>query len=200
MDFQLFSIEQMPRTLPVWELILDDLGRPPVPRIARALGVGAATVYRWQQTGRWPRMACLSLFWLTRWGRSEIDCRAVNDAVNFAGWVRCLREDNAKLQRQVQQLDQERQHLLARLELLVGLSTAPQSVESGHTAAPAPSLHWPALPEPCPLAALPEPTAQAVKHWERQALAGHRGSPEAPPPPDRSTTAPSRARTARPRP
>ena len=90
MRMQLYSIEAAPRTLPIWELILDDLGRPPVGRIARVLGVGASTVYRWNAAGQAPRCASLALYWLTRWGRSEIHCAAVNDATAAVGYANSL--------------------------------------------------------------------------------------------------------------
>ena len=47
MEPTLFSIEQTPRTVPPWESILDDLGRPRPERIAKVLGVSRSTVYRW---------------------------------------------------------------------------------------------------------------------------------------------------------
>ena len=61
MTIRFYSIDAAPRTLPICELILDDLGRPPAPRFARTLGVGASTVYRWNQAGSARRMACLAL-------------------------------------------------------------------------------------------------------------------------------------------
>jgi predicted DNA-binding transcriptional regulator AlpA len=96
---QLFSIERTPPTLPVWETILQDLGNPPAHRVARALGVGRATVYRWNATGSGPRVACLALFWLTRWGRSEVDTQATNDAMLAVQLARALEEDNRALRR-----------------------------------------------------------------------------------------------------
>ncbi len=76
MKLPLFSLQQAPRTLPIWQCILEDLGHPSAPQLARVLGVGVRTVHRWNRTGNAPRAACTALFWLTRWGRSEIDCRA----------------------------------------------------------------------------------------------------------------------------
>lgn len=93
MSFQVFRIEHAPAALPIWEVILDDLGRPPVRRISKVLGVGQSTVYRWNQHGQAPRAACLALFWLTRWGRSLIDAQATNDAVLYAGYARSLQAD-----------------------------------------------------------------------------------------------------------
>jgi hypothetical protein len=94
---RLYSIEKMPRDLPLWELLVTDLGRPPAARIARALGVGVSSVYRWNAAGSAPRMACLSLFWLTRWGRSQVNTDAVNDAAMCAQLARSWRDECNRL-------------------------------------------------------------------------------------------------------
>lgn len=46
MTLTFFSIDKAPRNLPLWHLILGDLGNPPPQRIAKVLGVGVRTVYR----------------------------------------------------------------------------------------------------------------------------------------------------------
>lgn len=97
MDLQLFSIEQMPPTVPVWDTILEDLGHPPPARIARVLGVGRTTVYRWNAAGKAPRVAQLALFWLTRWGRSAVHTQATNDALLAVALARSLREECNRL-------------------------------------------------------------------------------------------------------
>jgi predicted DNA-binding transcriptional regulator AlpA len=97
MDLQLFSIEQMPTTVPLWDTILEDLGRPPAARIARVLGVGRATVYRWNAAGHAPKTALLALYWLTRWGRSAVNTQAVNDALMAVQLARSYREECNKL-------------------------------------------------------------------------------------------------------
>lgn len=106
MKIALYSIDHAPRALPIWQSILDDLGNPPPARVARVLGVGARTVYRWNRTGKAPRSACLALFWLTRWGRSEVDCAAVNDATAAVGYANALYVE-------VQQLRTQLAHVLA---------------------------------------------------------------------------------------
>ena len=103
MDLQLYRIEHAPRTLPIWQTILDDLGRPSARQVGKALGVGTSTVHRWTQTDSAPRVACLALFWLTRWGRSLVDTRAANDATAAVGLVRALSEER----------DHMREHLAA---------------------------------------------------------------------------------------
>jgi hypothetical protein len=115
MDLDLYSIDQAPRTLPLWESILDDLGRPSAARIGRTLDVGASTVYRWNQTGQAPRMACLALFWLTRWGRSEVDCRATNDATMAVALARSLSDERRQLHADLAQLAAERDRLRSML-------------------------------------------------------------------------------------
>jgi predicted DNA-binding transcriptional regulator AlpA len=106
MELRLFSLDNLPPSLPIWQAILDDLGCPPVHRIARTLGVSERTVYRWNRAGQAPRMALLALFWLTRWGRSEVDTRATNDAILAVSYLRSLSD-------RVRQLEGELQRVLA---------------------------------------------------------------------------------------
>lgn len=101
MKFDPYSINLAPVALPIWQTILDDLGRPHPAQIAKTLGVGTRTVYRWNHARQAPRMARLALFWLTRWGRSQVDCAAVNDcrlAVSYANALELeLRQVRAQL-------------------------------------------------------------------------------------------------------
>ena len=101
MDLRLFSIDQLPSNVPVWDAILDDLGRPHADRIARALQVGRSTVYRWNADRHAPRTAQLALFWLTRWGRSAVHTQATNDAILAAQLVRALSEERDQLRAQL---------------------------------------------------------------------------------------------------
>ncbi len=132
MDIRLFSIESAPKTLPVWELILDDLGRPPAHRIAKTLGIGLSTVYRWNKEGHAPKMACLALFWLTRWGRSEVDCRATNDAMTAVSLARSLGEERAALRGQLAQSEYERDRLASMVSRFQTM--ARESVGHGNAA------------------------------------------------------------------
>lgn len=106
MSIQLYSIEHAPRRLPVWGLIMDDLGSPSVSRIAKVLDVGPSTVYRWNQLGSAPRSAQLALFWLTRWGRSTIHSQASYDASVACAYVDSLKRDIARLEANVRHLSQ----------------------------------------------------------------------------------------------
>jgi hypothetical protein len=62
MKIQPFSLDQLPPSVPMWDVMLDDLARQAPERIARVLGVGRSTVYRWNHTGDAPRVAYLALF------------------------------------------------------------------------------------------------------------------------------------------
>ncbi len=106
MRLRFYDLHQLPQKLPIWHLILDDLGNPPPRRIAKALEISERTIYRYNRAGNAPRAICLALFWLTRWGRAEIDARAVFDAQMAAGFAEALH-------REVQQLRDENTRLLA---------------------------------------------------------------------------------------
>lgn len=101
---QLYSVDQAPVQLPSWQQLLDELGQPAPARVARVLGVGARTVYRWNAAGRAPRVACLALFWLTRWGRSAIDAQAVNDARTAVAYADALRRELLQAERRIAHL------------------------------------------------------------------------------------------------
>ncbi len=70
----------LPRAVPALSVLLADIGQPTTHQLAQALGVTSRTVQRWQAADEAPRVALLALFWLTRWGQSQVDCQAVNDA------------------------------------------------------------------------------------------------------------------------
>ena len=101
MKLQLFSIHQAPSTLPIWQLILEDLAHPSAHQIGKVLGVGTRTVYRWNQAGSAPRMACLALYWLTRWGRSAVHTQATNDALMAVQLASALERERDTLRLQL---------------------------------------------------------------------------------------------------
>lgn len=109
----------MPRDLPPWELLITDLGRPPAERIARALGVGVSSVYRWNRTGKAPRMARMALFWLTRWGHSAVHTQATNDAITACGLVAGLKRERDYQRGYAERLRTERDAWRGRLVLLL---------------------------------------------------------------------------------
>lgn len=103
----------LPRHVPPLGTLLADLGHPSAAELAQALGVSRRTVYRWLRADHAPRPVMLSLFWVTRWGRSEIDCRAVNDAAQAHAMLKLY-----------QQLADQRRGQLAKLLDLGGFGSA----------------------------------------------------------------------------
>ena len=97
MKFSPYSIGHAPRSLPIWQTILDDLGNPHPAAVARLLGLGARTVYRYNRDGQAPRHVCLALFWLTRWGRSEVHCQAVADCQVAVAYANSLEREVSRL-------------------------------------------------------------------------------------------------------
>lgn len=93
----------LPRHLPALSLMLQDIGNPSAPAIAKALGVNESTVYRWKAEDKAPRAALLALYYATSWGQSDVNCQAENDAQLYFGYVAALRAElaqaNAKLER-----------------------------------------------------------------------------------------------------
>jgi len=85
-------------------MLLEDLGNPSAVALAAHLGVTARTVFRWLKEGDAPRAVMLALFWQTRWGRSAIECRAVNDAMQQAGLAACRQREAEERLAQVQHL------------------------------------------------------------------------------------------------
>lgn len=93
MKFSPYSLHHAPASLPIWQSILEDLGNPSPAHVAKLLGVGVRTVYRWNRRQRAPRAACLALFWLTRWGRSAVDAQAVNDCRVAVAYANALERE-----------------------------------------------------------------------------------------------------------
>lgn len=104
MTQQLFSIEHTPLHLPYWRTLMDDLCNPSAATVARALGIGERTVQRYNATGHAPRVVCLAVFWVTRWGRSSVNAQATNDACLMANYVRSMHAHANALSSQVEHL------------------------------------------------------------------------------------------------
>jgi hypothetical protein len=102
---QLYSIDQAPRDVPIWPVLMDELCSPRPTRVARVLGISTRTVRRYNRTGQAPRAICLALFWLTSWGRSQVHTQAHNDAVLAIGYVRSLRESIEHLEATIRHLE-----------------------------------------------------------------------------------------------
>lgn len=84
-------LNRLPRHMPPLAMMLADIGNPTPAQLAKALGVSRASVYRWMRAEQAPRAVMLALFWLTRWGMSQVDCEAVNTAALHIGMGRALR-------------------------------------------------------------------------------------------------------------
>jgi hypothetical protein len=195
MDVRLHSIDQLPTGLPPWETILDDLGRPTANRLARALDVAPSTVYRWNAAGIAPRAACLALFWVTRWGRSQIDTRAHNDAQMALGFASSLEQDRDRLRGRLDASEMECEQLARELR---------QAFARGNAAIAAP-IHTGSAPEGASALEWPPLDSQRLvlngSSLEWPSLTVERpGSREAPPLPGRSekSRAPKRSRPPRP--
>lgn len=81
--------------------MLADIGNPSARELARALDLHHATTARYLAAGDAPLSVLLCLFWVTRWGRSRVDCNAVNDARIQAEEARFLRADVRRLEREL---------------------------------------------------------------------------------------------------
>lgn len=197
---QLFSIDQSPRSVPAWELIIDDLGRPPAERIATVLGVSRSTVYRWQQAGSGPRIACLALFWLTRWGRSAVHTQATNDAVLYVQLARAMTDERDKLARKFELLEREHHNLQ------FDFATAQLAQPSRGSGATAERFHTGTAPSGSSAAASVQPGSMSWPALGLDAAADarltreHPGTHEALPPEARSARCPATERSPQPQP
>jgi hypothetical protein len=77
--------------------MLDDIGGPAAERVAVALGVSPRTLKRWLADDSTPRPVLLAVFWLTRWGAPVTAIAARNEAAMYAGYLECLKTENARL-------------------------------------------------------------------------------------------------------
>ena len=78
--------------------------------IARALDVSERTVELWLAKENAPRSVTLALYWITWWGRSDVDCRATNDAITTARVVRILETENRNLRAALETVVARREH------------------------------------------------------------------------------------------
>jgi hypothetical protein len=93
-----------PRVLPPLAVVLADIGNPSTADLAAVLDVDVRTIQRWIADDKMPRAAHLALFWLTRWGRSIVDTRAVNDARLYASLARSRDDELRQLRGQLARL------------------------------------------------------------------------------------------------
>lgn len=81
--------------------MLADLGNPSAATVARAFGVSRSTVYRWTKHDTAPRAVALSLYWLTRWGQSELFSEAARSEAAHRELCTALRAECESLQTQL---------------------------------------------------------------------------------------------------
>jgi predicted DNA-binding transcriptional regulator AlpA len=124
-SFSPYSIDKTPKALPVWQALLADLGDPHPAKLARILGLGARTIYRYNRERQAPRHVCLAIFWLTRWGRSEIECAAVNDCQLAVAYANALESE-------VHQLRAQLAHVLALSDTGAANDPLPGSAHARH--------------------------------------------------------------------
>lgn len=87
--------------LPTFRQICDDLGDPTSRELGRLLGVHARTVDRWRAHDLAPRAVLLGLFWLTRWGQSELSCDLHNRASTYTAHIESVKRENDALRREL---------------------------------------------------------------------------------------------------
>lgn len=97
-------LQLFPKNVPPLSVLLADIGNPCAQALAGALGVSPRTVQRWIATDDAPLSCRLALFYLTRWGRSQVNAQAENDAQIFRTSHLIAQADAARRTRDVQRL------------------------------------------------------------------------------------------------
>jgi hypothetical protein len=92
------SLHHIPKHLPTLSQILDDLSRPAPHVWSRVVGVSERTARRWEAADQAPRAVLLALFWVTRWGYSEVISQAMYELDLARGLAAAYRRENAALQ------------------------------------------------------------------------------------------------------
>jgi predicted DNA-binding transcriptional regulator AlpA len=98
-------IKKMPRRVPALADMLEDLSATPAD-VAKALRVNQSTVYRWIKQNKAPWPVMLSLYWVTRWGLSELDAELFNRANTYQGYADSLKRALSSVEAQMQHLSQ----------------------------------------------------------------------------------------------
>jgi hypothetical protein len=98
------TLHRLPRTLPPLATLLADLGNPAPREWARALGVSERTAWRWQAAGKAPRAVALALFWVTRWGWSQIESEALYAVDLLRSTSRAAQAEKMALRAEIERL------------------------------------------------------------------------------------------------
>lgn len=73
-------------------------------QLARHLGLSTRTLERYTAAGQAPQAVMLALFWETRWGISQADTDAANQAARFYMLAQSLQRENERLRADLQRL------------------------------------------------------------------------------------------------
>lgn len=92
-----------PRQLPPLSIMLRDIPATPA-QVAKHLGISRRTLQRYSAAEQAPRAVMLALFWETRWGISEADTRAQNDAARYYSWATAMQRENRSLRVKIDHL------------------------------------------------------------------------------------------------
>ena len=79
------NVCRIPQRVPTFAAMWEDIGRPHYLDLAHRLGVNPSTVRRWIKAGDAPRPVLLALYWLTRWGATDLDAELFNRAQVLQG-------------------------------------------------------------------------------------------------------------------
>lgn len=97
-------LNRFPKDIPSLSIMLADISSPPAEALAEAFGVTTMTAKRWIEKDHAPLPVRLALYWLTRWGTSEIDERAHNEVRMATAEAACLRSEVAALRAQLESI------------------------------------------------------------------------------------------------
>lgn len=89
-------LNTLPKHTGTLDELLAEIGAPSAAQVAGALGVSRRTVERWKRTGA-PRMALLSLWWLSRQGHSVWDAEMANRTAQALGMHAAMWREIARL-------------------------------------------------------------------------------------------------------
>lgn len=96
-------LRQLPKYTPTLPVLLAEIGNPPLDAVACTFGVTVTTIRKWMKHGA-PKPVLLSLWWLTRWGQSELDCELANRAAMYQALTGALQQECDRLHAQVEKL------------------------------------------------------------------------------------------------
>jgi hypothetical protein len=97
-------LNRIPKTLPSFNELLLNLGRPTLSDVAKSLDVSEYTVRRWVKTNAAPKSAKLSLYWLTHWGRHAVDTDMAFELQNTRELAAAYAREGVKLKQSIAHL------------------------------------------------------------------------------------------------